>query len=119
MEENKHEIAELAKQLFEISENPRFSMSQRDWDDSSHEWFANPKLAKEVFGWQAQTDFSNGLLKTKQWYNELELYYAEKVAKYIDSEHTCVQITNKEALKALKGKGSYSKKKKPHLTYGE
>ena len=31
-----------------------------------------------------------------------DVYYAEKVAKYIDSEHTCVQITNKEALKALK-----------------
>ena len=31
-----------------------------------------------------------------------DVYYAEKVAKYIDSEHTCVQITNKEALSALK-----------------
>lgn len=64
------ELADVARQVFSVAEEPRFStMESRRWDLS--EWYANPGKASECLGWQARTPLAEGLRRTAEWYRAL------------------------------------------------
>jgi nucleoside-diphosphate-sugar epimerase/glycosyltransferase involved in cell wall biosynthesis len=63
------EVANAAKQIFDIREEPQFgSMKNRKWDLSN--WYADAALAREKLGWAAKTSFQDGLQLTKEWETE-------------------------------------------------
>lgn len=64
------DIANLAKVLFNIADEPQFTMDGREWDTS--EWYANPSKARDLIRWSAKTPLEAGLLKTATWYKNLE-----------------------------------------------
>lgn len=64
------DIAQIAKKVFDVQEEPVFKAEARAWDVS--DWYANPSRAKERLGWQANTRFEDGLLKMIAWYKGIE-----------------------------------------------
>jgi polyisoprenyl-phosphate glycosyltransferase len=71
------EVALIAKEVFDIKEDPLFgTMANRKWDLS--QWYGNPELAKKLIGWQFKTRFEDGLRLTAAWEQE-----AETKLKYI------------------------------------
>jgi len=59
------QVAEVAREQFEVAEQPVFDMPSRDWDVG--DWYANPERAGRVFGWRPQVDFEEGLRRTAEW----------------------------------------------------
>ncbi len=64
------DIAQAAKKVFEIQEEPVFKAEARAWDVS--DWYANPIRARERLGWQTRTRFEDGLLRMVAWYKGIE-----------------------------------------------
>jgi dolichol-phosphate mannosyltransferase len=64
------EIAQIAKEAFQIEGEPVFSMPNRAWDVT--DWYANPSRALERLGWQPRTPFAEGLARMVAWYRNLE-----------------------------------------------
>ncbi len=63
------EVAEIARELFEIDVPPQFSLESRKWDVS--DWYADASKAANVIGWRPRTDFREGLRRTAEWYSAL------------------------------------------------
>jgi len=63
------DVAECARRMFCISLKPRFTMPDRGWDIP--DWYAQPRKARELFGWQAAVTFEDGLLRTAEWMRTL------------------------------------------------
>ncbi len=60
------DVALRAKELFEISEAPRFGAHRnRKWDLSN--WYGNPALAHEKLQWKSSVGFADGLALTAAW----------------------------------------------------
>ena len=60
-------LANLAKNLFDIQEEPQFNPGVgRAWDVDN--WYANPERSKEIFGWAAKIKLEDGLLFTRNWW---------------------------------------------------
>ena len=60
------EIAQLAKDAFQIPSDPAWGqMQNRAWDQ--RDWYGNPALAEKVLGWKARTELRAGLLQTAAW----------------------------------------------------
>ncbi|MBI4009291.1 NAD-dependent epimerase/dehydratase family protein [Candidatus Roizmanbacteria bacterium] len=56
------ELAYLAKKLFKIKSEPKFSsMKNRDWDLKN--WYGDPKKIQKVFNWEAKINLEQGLKK--------------------------------------------------------
>ncbi|MGK5092256.1 NAD-dependent epimerase/dehydratase family protein [Deltaproteobacteria bacterium TL4] len=65
------DVAFLSKDLFKIEKPPLFeSMEDRKWDVS--EWYANPDKAKTCLSWKAKTSLKDGLLRTIEWFEQIE-----------------------------------------------
>jgi polyisoprenyl-phosphate glycosyltransferase len=63
------ELAQLARQLFSIPDEPSFLPSMgRTWDAEA--WYANPEYAAQKLGWRAQTSLKDGLKDTLEWWRE-------------------------------------------------
>jgi polyisoprenyl-phosphate glycosyltransferase len=83
------EVAELAREIFDIAESATFTMPQRRWDVT--EWFANPGKAHERFGWQARTCLREGMSRTAAWYRQLpdkEAYHRSSKRFSVDTKHS-------------------------------
>ena len=60
------ELAQITREVFGVAGEPEFStMEGRAWDLS--EWYANPKKAESMLGWQSKIDLREGLLTTSRW----------------------------------------------------
>lgn len=60
-------LANLAKQLFDIQDEPQFSPGAgRAWDVDN--WHANPEKAREILGWTAKIRLEDGLIYTCDWW---------------------------------------------------
>lgn len=60
-------LANLAKDIFEVSQDPQFSVGAgRAWDVD--DWYANPDKAKKIIGWKAQITLRDGLVLTSNWW---------------------------------------------------
>jgi len=64
------EIAEISRNIFDISTEPQFLMENRAWDLSN--WYADPSKAKETFGWEAKIGFEEGLNATVEWFKGIK-----------------------------------------------
>ncbi len=63
------DMATVAREIFQIQEDPKYTMPARNWDVSN--WYANPEKAKADLGWFARTDLRDGLQRTVEWYRAL------------------------------------------------
>ena len=60
-------LAYLAKQLFDIREEPQFSPGAgHAWDVDN--WYARPEKAREFLGWTAKISLEDGLVYTRDWW---------------------------------------------------
>ncbi len=60
-------LASLARQLFDIEDEPQFSPGAgRAWDTEN--WYANPDKAREILGWTAKIGLKEGLVATRTWW---------------------------------------------------
>lgn len=60
-------LANLAKQLFDIPDEPQFTEGTgRAWDLDN--WYSKPEKAKEKLGWNAKINLENGLISTMSWW---------------------------------------------------
>jgi polyisoprenyl-phosphate glycosyltransferase len=65
------EVAAVAAELFAIPGQPAFGgMPRRAWDVI--DWFSDQTKTARVLGWEAGTDFREGLRRTADWYRGLE-----------------------------------------------
>ena len=63
------QIAEIAKRLFSVPEEPRFTMPDRKWDVA--DWYAQPDLARSRLSWAPEVSLDEGLLRTAAWMRTL------------------------------------------------
>jgi polyisoprenyl-phosphate glycosyltransferase len=64
-------VAHVAKELFNIKEDPHFgSMANRKWDLS--QWYGNPEFTRKLIGWQFKIQFEEGIRLTAAWEREAE-----------------------------------------------
>ena len=65
------ELAYLAKEQFQIADEPQFStMESRAWDIS--DWYANPARAGNLLNWRPSVTLEEGLALTARWYGSLD-----------------------------------------------
>jgi nucleoside-diphosphate-sugar epimerase/glycosyltransferase involved in cell wall biosynthesis len=76
------DVAEQAKNLFGIANEPRYTMPDRSWD--VHDWFANAEKAENRLGWQPKISFEEGMQRTLEWYRSLNdlAAYEQSSKKY-------------------------------------
>ncbi len=80
-------LANLAKKLFDIPDEPRFDLGVgHAWDVDN--WYANPEKSKLYLGWEAQIKLEDGLVLTRNWWQ----FYLEN-AEF--SKLTKKQLTRK------------------------
>jgi dolichol-phosphate mannosyltransferase len=61
------EVAEVAKRLFQIPDDPNFaSLPARPWDRAN--WYANTARAASILGWRAEIPFEVGLAGVARWW---------------------------------------------------
>jgi len=65
-------LAFLVKNMFKISDAPRFStMKNRNWDIV--EWFGNSKKIRKILGWKPTHTLQEGIQKTIEWQRSVDL----------------------------------------------
>jgi len=63
-------FAELAKEVFDLPGEPKFSMPNRSWDVA--QWYANSRKASDMLGWKARTDLRDGMSRMISWIRSVE-----------------------------------------------
>lgn len=64
------ELAVLTRDVFGVSEEPRFgSMEARAWDLA--DWYSNPSKAENLLGWRADISLAEGLKAMGKWVETL------------------------------------------------
>lgn len=87
------EVATAARDVFEIKEEPVFTMPARAWDLS--DWYANVGKVEKQVGWQARTGLIEGLRLTASWYAALadkEEYARSSKQFALDTKHSVSAI---------------------------
>lgn len=64
------ELATVAKQVFRLDADARFTHTGRNWDAPN--WFANPDFAREQIGWAASIGLEEGLKRTFEWIQTID-----------------------------------------------
>jgi len=60
------DIAAISKEIFDIPGDPAWGdFANRKWD--LRDWYGNASLARQLIGWESQTDLRDGLIKASQW----------------------------------------------------
>jgi len=54
------EVSEIAQKIFDIKDEPEFTMPKRDWDHGS-EWYLDVDKARGYLGWEARVPLESGL----------------------------------------------------------
>jgi polyisoprenyl-phosphate glycosyltransferase len=83
------DCAVLAKDIFSIPYDPDFSMPSRDWDIT--DWYANIDEVRSRIGWAPRTGFREGLVKTADWFRQLEdkeSYFQSSKRFGLDTKHS-------------------------------
>ena len=80
-------LAGMAKQLFNIHEEPVFSPREgRAWDVDN--WYANTEKSKSMLGWTAKVRFEEGLILTCDWWkNNLVTADFSKLTKRLQTRN--------------------------------
>jgi dolichol-phosphate mannosyltransferase len=62
-------LATTAQGVFSLDQEPQFNNSVgRQWDVT--DWFANQKKANRLLGWEARVSLTEGLVRTKEWWQD-------------------------------------------------
>ncbi|MBL7711388.1 MAG: NAD-dependent epimerase/dehydratase family protein [Chitinophagaceae bacterium] len=70
-------VAALSKEIFRLNEEPVWgNMPNRKWD--LKDWYGDASLAKELLGWESETDVREGIIKTTEWQKEYSRPLYEK-----------------------------------------
>ncbi len=83
------DCATIAREIFSITEPPRFTMQSRHWDIT--DWYANIDQARTRIGWVPRTDFRTGLIRTAEWFQNLkdkEKYFQSSKRFGLDTKHS-------------------------------
>ena len=83
------DLADVARDLFEIKKEPRYTMPNREWDLS--DWYSDASKISERFGWQARTPVREGLALTAEWYRTIadkERYWQSSKKFGLDTKHS-------------------------------
>lgn len=59
-------IAQTARQIFGIQDEPQFTMPNRAWDVS--DWYARIDKARTRLGWRPRTALADGVARMTEWY---------------------------------------------------
>ncbi len=81
------QIAEIARNTFQISEEPEFVERLRSWD--LERWCADASHAQETLIWETQVRPEDGLLRMLEWYK------SEKTSRYLEDRYS-VQVSDSE-----------------------
>lgn len=60
------EVARAARSVFRIDAEPVFAAPLRDWD--LVDWSGRNAVAQTALGWRPEVDFTEGLVRTRDWY---------------------------------------------------
>lgn len=63
------DIADVAQNLFDVTDAPKFTMSSRRWDVA--DWYAQPEKARERLKWTPLVSLEDGLRQTAAWMRTL------------------------------------------------
>jgi nucleoside-diphosphate-sugar epimerase/glycosyltransferase involved in cell wall biosynthesis len=63
------EVAEISRQVFHVTEEPRFTMPNRQWDVT--DWYARIDESTERLHWQPRVTLEEGLQKMTAWMRSL------------------------------------------------
>ena len=87
------DIANLAKDLFQLEVEPRFTMPSRSWDVV--DWYANTAKVQQTIGWAPRVELRAGLLQMADWYRGLPDQAAYQLASKkfaLDTKHSVTAI---------------------------
>lgn len=87
------QLANVARELFQIEAEPQFSMPARSWDVQS--WYANPSKANQHLGWRAKVSLEEGLQRMREWYLGLDdpaKYMASSKQDSLDRHYSVTAI---------------------------
>lgn len=59
------ELAAVAQRLFNVSDEPQFTMRNRRWDVA--DWYAQPKKSQDRLDWRPVVSLEDGLQRTANW----------------------------------------------------
>jgi dolichol-phosphate mannosyltransferase len=83
------DLAVIARDLFGLEQEPRYTMPNREWDLS--DWYSDPSKVSERFGWQARTQVREGLSLTIEWYRTIvdkDRYWQSSKKFGLDTKHS-------------------------------
>jgi nucleoside-diphosphate-sugar epimerase/glycosyltransferase involved in cell wall biosynthesis len=83
------DIVTTAQRVFNIHQEPVFSMPNREWDLT--DWFADISKVRERFGWEPKVCLEEGLKRTASWYRSLpdKAAYLQSSKRYgLDTKHS-------------------------------
>ena len=84
------ELVAIIQKTFNIDHEPNWgNMKNRAWD--TNEWYGNYNTAEEVIFWKPKTSLQVGLMKYKNWQNEIG--YKDTVIKSFKNPETLSKIT--------------------------
>jgi dolichol-phosphate mannosyltransferase len=87
------EVANAAREVFSIKEEPCFRMQGREWDLS--DWYGDITKVTDKIGWRPRVDFQEGLRRTADWYSQLadkQAYYRSSKKFSLDTKHSVSAI---------------------------
>ena len=87
------QIAEIARELYDIPTQPQFSMEGRHWDLT--DWYADVSKVARAIEWRPRTDFREGMRRTTAWYVALpdKAKYQQASKKFgLDTKHSVSAI---------------------------
>ena len=74
------EVANLGRRIFNIPDEPRYTMTDRQWDVA--DWYAQPDRAHDRLKWASTIALEDGLRRTATWTSSLpDLNLYEKSSK--------------------------------------
>ena len=87
------DIVTAAQRLFDIHQEPVFTMPNREWDLT--DWFADISKVRERFGWEPKVCLEEGLKRMAAWYRSLpdKAVYLQSSKRFgLDTKHSVSAI---------------------------
>jgi polyisoprenyl-phosphate glycosyltransferase len=87
------DIVTVSQRLFDIRQDPVFSMPNREWDLT--DWYSDISKAHDRFAWTPQVDLADGLARTAAWYRSLpdKTAYLQSSKRFgLDTKHSVSAI---------------------------
>jgi nucleoside-diphosphate-sugar epimerase/glycosyltransferase involved in cell wall biosynthesis len=87
------DIVSVSQKLFDIQQDPVFSMPNREWDLT--DWFSDIGKVQERIGWAPRIPLEEGLKRTAEWYRSLpdKAAYLQSSKRFgLDTKHSVSAI---------------------------